>query len=278
MRRLVSKPILNSAQHFFSIRLSFVRSLTKLILGQSLLVLLAIVFRDIALVLITIFADLNIFQGIHKNNIFMAILFITVVLQAIIVQFGSKVFHVPASGLDGYQWLTCIAIGFGTLPVGVLVRLLPDFDINLNFLTCGRKKGNDLEEGAEEGNREDPMQEIKAAPTESKRLLWKKAINKTTMQIRVIKAFQEPSHPSRVASPGMPRATAGTPITFAPRVRRMSVTGANISNPDLLNQSGNSTHSFSVVNAIRGGRSTVSDFASIQIMDSNEARSRGAPK
>lgn len=69
------------------------------------------------------FTELNVFDGIFTNYIFVGIIVVTCITQFLIVQFGSlAVRTVPLSGL---HWLYCIAIGFFSLPIGFLLRLVP---------------------------------------------------------------------------------------------------------------------------------------------------------
>jgi len=74
---------------------------------------------------------LNIFSGIHRNQYFLVIFVIMVVFQVIIVQFGGAAFETEK--LNGIQWLICILLGLLSIPVGVIIRLLPD------ELFCGLK-------------------------------------------------------------------------------------------------------------------------------------------
>ncbi|KAG0367833.1 hypothetical protein BC939DRAFT_464234 [Gamsiella multidivaricata] len=67
---------------------------------------------------------LNIFSGIHKNTYFIVIFIIMVLFQAIIVQFGGAAFDTEKLG--GIQWLICILLGFLSIPVGVIIRLIPE--------------------------------------------------------------------------------------------------------------------------------------------------------
>lgn len=67
---------------------------------------------------------LNIFSGIQRNNYFMIIFVIMVAFQAIIVQFGGAAFETEA--LNGTQWAICILLGVLSIPVGVIVRLIPE--------------------------------------------------------------------------------------------------------------------------------------------------------
>jgi len=67
--------------------------------------------------------ELNMLKGIRFSYLFISIFFITAVVQAIIVEFGgefSKTTH-----LNGATWGVCIALGFLSIPVGVLLRFIP---------------------------------------------------------------------------------------------------------------------------------------------------------
>jgi len=61
--------------------------------------------------------ELNVFSGIQNNNIFCAILFITAIIQVLIVQIPglNQAFHISEGGLDGKWWGLSIGIGFGSL-------------------------------------------------------------------------------------------------------------------------------------------------------------------
>ncbi|KAG0201649.1 hypothetical protein BGX33_010182 [Mortierella sp. NVP41] len=67
---------------------------------------------------------LNIFSGIQRNWYFIIIFFIMVFFQAIIVEFGGVAFGTEK--LYGIQWLICILLGLLSIPVGVIIRLIPE--------------------------------------------------------------------------------------------------------------------------------------------------------
>ncbi|KAJ3308050.1 plasma membrane calcium [Blyttiomyces sp. JEL0837] len=68
---------------------------------------------------------LNIFKGIMKNHIFLGIAIGTVITQIIIVEFGSRAFKtMPLNGMD---WGICLVVGLFSLPLGVIIRLTPDW-------------------------------------------------------------------------------------------------------------------------------------------------------
>jgi len=55
---------------------------------------------------------------------FLLIISITVICQVIIVEFGGEIFRTTKLSWD--QWLICVAIGFLSLPFGLILRLIPD--------------------------------------------------------------------------------------------------------------------------------------------------------
>ncbi|KAG0598154.1 hypothetical protein M758_12G050700 [Ceratodon purpureus] len=80
----------------------------------------------------------NIFQGIHKNYLFISIIVVEVILQFVIVQFLNR--FARTTKLEAKYWGLCIVIGFISWPVGFLVKFLPvpkkQFQPRLN-LCCG---------------------------------------------------------------------------------------------------------------------------------------------
>ncbi|KAI9204520.1 PMCA-type calcium-translocating P-type ATPase [Polychytrium aggregatum] len=126
----------------------------KMILGQSvfqiivnLLILLKgpdlFGFRELAAILTTILfntfvwlqifnminchrvdSHLNVFKTIFRNVYFVIVFVAVIVCQAIIVQFGGVAFKTLP--LSGGQWAICIAIGLVSLPLGAVIRLVPD--------------------------------------------------------------------------------------------------------------------------------------------------------
>ncbi|KAG0300340.1 hypothetical protein BGZ98_009257 [Dissophora globulifera] len=67
---------------------------------------------------------LNIFAGIFRNVYFMVIFVIMIVFQIIIIEFGGAAFGTEK--LDGIQWLICVLLGLLSIPVGVIIRLIPE--------------------------------------------------------------------------------------------------------------------------------------------------------
>ncbi|GME57287.1 ATPase P-type K/Mg/Cd/Cu/Zn/Na/Ca/Na/H-transporter [Neofusicoccum parvum] len=66
----------------------------------------------------------NIFEGMHRNYFFIFINCIMIGGQVMIVFVGGAAFSVTK--LNGAQWGYSIVLGFLSLPVGVIIRLIPD--------------------------------------------------------------------------------------------------------------------------------------------------------
>lgn len=75
------------------------------------------------------------FSNIWANKFFICIFFGCVGLQAIIVNFGGVAFQVTR--VDGPSWALAIVVGMFSLPVGALVRTIPDSVV----LVCAKVVG-----------------------------------------------------------------------------------------------------------------------------------------
>jgi Ca2+-transporting ATPase len=67
---------------------------------------------------------LNIFEGLHRNHLFMLMMAIMVTGQVLIIFVGGAAFVVVR--LNGVQWAISVVLGFMSIPVGILIRLVPD--------------------------------------------------------------------------------------------------------------------------------------------------------
>ncbi|KAL9030126.1 MAG: hypothetical protein Q9196_001717 [Gyalolechia fulgens] len=67
---------------------------------------------------------LNIFEGVHRNYFFIGIQLIIVAGQIMIVFVGGKAFS--TTRLSGSQWAYCLILGLISIPVAMLLRLIPD--------------------------------------------------------------------------------------------------------------------------------------------------------
>lgn len=69
-------------------------------------------------------SKLNVFSNIWANKFFLVIFAICVAGQALIVNFGGAAFQVTP--IDGEHWAISVVLGLLALPIGVVIRLLPD--------------------------------------------------------------------------------------------------------------------------------------------------------
>nr|GMD80481.1 putative calcium-transporting ATPase 13, plasma membrane-type [Ipomoea batatas] len=65
----------------------------------------------------------NVFQGIHKNKLFVGIICITVVLQVVMVEFLKK--FADTERLNWGQWGLCLGLAAASWPIGWVVKCLP---------------------------------------------------------------------------------------------------------------------------------------------------------
>lgn len=66
----------------------------------------------------------NVLSGLHKNIFFILIFFICVIGQVIIVQWGGQAFQ--TTPLDGTHWAISIVVGLLAIPIGAVIRMIPD--------------------------------------------------------------------------------------------------------------------------------------------------------
>ena len=66
----------------------------------------------------------NIFEGIFRNYFFIGIQFIIVAGQIMIVLVGGKAFSTVR--LNGAQWGYSVVLGFLSIPIAIIIRLIPD--------------------------------------------------------------------------------------------------------------------------------------------------------
>ncbi|KAH9033372.1 hypothetical protein EDB85DRAFT_2228975 [Lactarius pseudohatsudake] len=67
---------------------------------------------------------LNVFEGMWRNWYFMAITTIEVALQVLVCSFGGSAFDVTRMGAR--EWCISVALSCVSLPLGAVIRLLPD--------------------------------------------------------------------------------------------------------------------------------------------------------
>ncbi|KAL0064796.1 plasma membrane calcium [Marasmius tenuissimus] len=98
-------------------------------------------------------SKLNIFEGISKNWYFIAITLLEIGIQVLIVFVGGAAFQVREIG--GREWGISLALGFAAIPLGALIRMLPDAPFEKVFRKLGlfgrNKQLPDSSAEAEEG-------------------------------------------------------------------------------------------------------------------------------
>jgi Ca2+-transporting ATPase len=94
--------------------------------------------------------EVNVFSHVFNNKVFLFIVGFTVVFQFIMVQFLGKFANtVP---LTKEQWLITVSIGFVSLPIAALVKLIPVPE-NVTLVSV-RESFNS---GGEEGDIQQPL-------------------------------------------------------------------------------------------------------------------------
>lgn len=68
----------------------------------------------------------NIFEGLTKNWFFIGISAIMCGGQVLIIFVGSDAFQIAKDGQSGTLWAIALVLGFLSIPMGVVIRLIPD--------------------------------------------------------------------------------------------------------------------------------------------------------
>jgi len=83
--------------------------------------------------------EYNIFKDFAQNKLFFIITFIMIFMQTLAVQYGGK--SLDCVALTFNEFMFCVAIGSGSLIVGLLARLLPENSFgNIGFFKEEKKK------------------------------------------------------------------------------------------------------------------------------------------
>ncbi|KAG6503735.1 calcium-transporting ATPase 5, plasma membrane-type-like [Zingiber officinale] len=99
--------------------------------------------------------ELNIFSGITKNHLFIGIIGITVLLQALIIEFLGK--FASTVRLNWKLWLVSIAIAFVSWPLAFIGKLIPVPSIPFGeyfgtCYTCNKGKDDHSSDARQQGN------------------------------------------------------------------------------------------------------------------------------
>lgn len=116
--------------------------------------------------------EMNIFTGLITNEVFLSVIVFEVVAQIIIVQFGGIAFG--TKGLSISHWLVCIGLGFLSLPIGAILRLV---------------KTDHLPKWM--GLYREPTPPVTEAKGTRGQQLWMRGLTRIRAQIRVVNAFKK---------------------------------------------------------------------------------------
>merc|ERR1712228_147915 len=86
--------------------------------------------------------ELNIFEDMSRSTWFIAIVGLIIFLQASIVTFGHRAMSCSIGGLDGTQWLICLAVGSIGLIVSFVTKLLTPKEYKTRPNTHGKHKSH----------------------------------------------------------------------------------------------------------------------------------------
>lgn len=70
--------------------------------------------------------EINIFEGVFKNAMFVAVWLVIVGGQVVMVVFGGRAMKVHMNGLTGLQWVITVAIGLVSLFINLILKFVPD--------------------------------------------------------------------------------------------------------------------------------------------------------
>ncbi|XP_071816390.1 plasma membrane calcium-transporting ATPase 1-like isoform X2 [Apostichopus japonicus] len=127
----------------------------------------------------------NVFTGISKNAIFLAVVIGTFIAQIILVEFGSIVFS--STGLSLSEWLWCLFFGIGVLLWHQVITTIPTKWILPPICSWGSTKANEQLPNVAEF---EPDQPDVRAERKRAQILWMRGLTRLQQQIRVVHAFQ----------------------------------------------------------------------------------------
>ena len=116
---------------------------------------------------------LNVFSGIHRNWLFITISLIIAGGQILIIYVGGKAFSVTR--LNAKQWATSVGLGLASLPVGAIIRLIPNQFIErlIPPFWPGHRRIENIQQGPNEIGSEVPNNRLLNEPRQG-RFEWLK--------------------------------------------------------------------------------------------------------
>ncbi|NP_001028822.1 sperm plasma membrane calcium transporting ATPase [Strongylocentrotus purpuratus] len=125
----------------------------------------------------------NVFSSIHTNPIFLIVIIGTLIVQVILIQFGSVVFS--STGLTLDEWMWCFFLGLSSLLWQQIIAYVPTRQLP-RICTIGRSSE------PEHLPSMTPIDEDHPDRVDHKRaqILWMRGLTRLQQQIRVVHAFQ----------------------------------------------------------------------------------------
>ncbi|CAH0521012.1 unnamed protein product [Peronospora belbahrii] len=117
--------------------------------------------------------EINIFAGITRNRVFLWVCLLQAAMQYVMVQHTGDWFKCKPLELN--QWLACIGMGFVSLPLGLVLRMIPMTNAPSWMAIC----------------READTDEVREITSGRGQALWARGFARVCAQIRVVKAFQK---------------------------------------------------------------------------------------
>ncbi|KAG2771804.1 hypothetical protein JG687_00018253 [Phytophthora cactorum] len=117
--------------------------------------------------------ELNIFQGITKNRVFLYVCVLQVAMQVVMVQFTGDWFN--CTPLEVGQWFACIGMGFISLPLGLVLRSISTKNAPSWMAIC----------------REVDTELVREATSARGQQLWLRSFALIRAHIRVVNAFKK---------------------------------------------------------------------------------------
>lgn len=157
--------------------------------------------------------SINVFKDITHNWIFLAVQVAVILGQVLIVTFGGIAFK--TTPLTPMQWLITIAIGALSLPVGLVIRLLPDCGIERKYNEEARQLAS------------------------YSRMHWEGAIGDVRNGLRIYSLLRKSRHPRRSGRSNSVNSSSASLLGSSPPQRQYGATTSGSQGSSSLPQSGN---------------------------------------
>lgn len=134
--------------------------------------------------------EMNVFKGLYKSPLFIAIILFTVAAQVGIVEYGGE--FVRTTHLTTEQWVKCVLLGALSLPLGGLMRLFPVTDRLSDYAELSELISANQAKLGKNGKRRGPGAEQGEGMFSLSFLLWFVVV--TAIPLAVLHRFDEHWH------------------------------------------------------------------------------------